>query len=208
MRRLILTLKEIGPELRCSPWVPPATIEAFLREKEEWILHQLERLPKAYDPYEGMPWLGERLPMRIEIDPSRKIPLMRLEGDFLLLLTAKRPDREELRELYEKFYRRHAPERLTPLVEAWSKKTGLVPTRVSYRKNRSLWGSCSARNALSLNTRLLTCPIPLQEYVVLHELCHIRQKNHSPAFWKLVGGWMPDWREHRKELRSYEIFLR
>ncbi|ADV46680.1 M48 family metallopeptidase [Nitratifractor salsuginis] len=196
-------------EVRCGPRTPLESIDEVLRAKEPWILKKLSEASPRFDYRKEFPWNGERLPLKISIEEGARRLTLRLDDseESALLSAPYEPGTEEIRSLYEAYYKLHAPRLLPPLVEKWSRRTGIVPAKVGYRKAKSRWGSCSSRNNLSLNTRLLLCPIELQEYVVLHELCHIRHKNHSAAFWALVERWMPDWKARRKALRSYEFHL-
>ena len=79
----------------------------------------------------------------------------------------------------------------------------LTFNRVSIRDTRSRWGSCSRKGNLNFNYRLLGLPIHLADYVIVHELCHLAEFNHSPAFWSLVSRAIPDHKERRRELRRY-----
>jgi predicted metal-dependent hydrolase len=105
------------------------------------------------------------------------------------------------------FYKEKAVEVLIPLVNEWSKKMQLFPTKLGFRKNKTRWGSCNGQNALSFNTQLLKLPIEVIVYVVIHELAHIKHKNHSSHFWKEVETFCPDFKTHKKRLRSFEKML-
>ena len=72
-----------------------------------------------------------------------------------------------------------------------------------FRDQRTRWGSCSSRGTLSFNWRLALAPLEVLDYVVVHELCHLREANHSPRFWRLVGERRPGWREQRAWLREH-----
>ncbi len=87
---------------------------------------------------------------------------------------------------------------ILPLVEKWSSIMMLTPTFVGFRKNRTRWGSCSGKNRLNFNTHLANMHPHFVEYVVVHELAHIKHKNHSKAFWAEVGKYLPDYKERQK----------
>ena len=87
---------------------------------------------------------------------------------------------------------------LPPKITFWSEKMGVVPTgfRVTTAKKR--YGSCSAKNSLCFSCFLMRCPPEAVELVVVHELCHIREKNHGPRFYALLAQYLPDYRERKK----------
>jgi predicted metal-dependent hydrolase len=93
---------------------------------------------------------------------------------------------------------------LTARVAHWSEVLAITPGRISIRNQRSRWGSCSEKGNLNFNFRLLFLPGHLVDYVVVHELCHCREFNHSPAFWGLVVSALPDYEDRITELRTYE----
>lgn len=80
-----------------------------------------------------------------------------------------------------------------------------VYTRVSVKNQKTRWGSCSRRGALSFNYRLAFLPEEIRDYVVVHELCHLGQFNHSPAFWKLVAETVPEYKRIRARLKALPI---
>lgn len=83
----------------------------------------------------------------------------------------------------------------------WSGQMGLSFNRMSVKDQRSLWGSCSRKGNLNFNWRLVLAPIEVLDYVVIHELAHLKEMNHSPRFWTIVRQWSPDYRSHRRWLR-------
>jgi predicted metal-dependent hydrolase len=93
------------------------------------------------------------------------------------------------------------PARLQELAAAH----GFTYARVCIKNNVSNWGSCSVRGNINLNLRLLTLPERLQDYVMLHELCHLKEMNHGPRFHALLETVCPGHRELEKELRTYRI---
>ncbi len=87
---------------------------------------------------------------------------------------------------------------IDPLVKKWAKIMEVDPKSVGYRYNKSRWGSCSGQNRLNFNTKLAMMPTEFVEYVVVHELSHIRHKNHSKEFWAEVERFLPDYKKRQK----------
>jgi predicted metal-dependent hydrolase len=101
-------------------------------------------------------------------------------------------------------YRREARRRLEASVRRESARLGLEGwRRITVRDQRTRWGSCSTSGQLSFNWRLVMPPPRVLDYVVIHELCHLRRRDHSPAFWRLLDEAMPDGREQRAWLRRH-----
>ena len=106
------------------------------------------------------------------------------------------PTQAELAALKEK-----ARQLLLPKVAFWSEKMGLVPTGVRITAARTRYGSCSGKNSLCFSCFLANAPEAAMDLVVVHELCHIRVKNHGPAFYALLEQTLPDWRARKQLLR-------
>jgi predicted metal-dependent hydrolase len=107
----------------------------------------------------------------------------------------------------KEIYKDKLPEIILPIVENYAKKMNLYPAKISFRFNKSRWGSCSYKNSISFNYYLAKLPIELIEYVVVHELAHIKHKNHGRDFWALVEKYLPDVKERRKNLRKFEKII-
>lgn len=93
-----------------------------------------------------------------------------------------------------------AREVLPPKIAYWSEQMGVAPTGFKVTAARKRYGSCSAKNSLCFSCFLMNCPQEAVELVVVHELCHIREKNHGPGFYALLERYLPDWRERKKLL--------
>ena len=83
----------------------------------------------------------------------------------------------------------------------------VTPEHISFRKSEKRWGSCSPTNRISLNYHLMKINISLIEYVVIHELCHIRYKNHSREFWSEVKKFLPDYRAKEEKIKGFEKLI-
>lgn len=106
------------------------------------------------------------------------------------------PTEEEIAALKER-----ARIELPPKIASWSEKMGVTPTGFKVTSAKKRYGSCSGKNSLCFSCYLMRCPEEAVDLVVVHELCHIREKNHGPGFYALLERYLPDYRERRKLLR-------
>lgn len=104
-------------------------------------------------------------------------------------------------------YKKYCSEEFLKAVEALSKVTRLTPNSVGVRKYRGRWGCCDAKNNLVFNYILFMLPPEVQRYVIIHELCHILCHNHSPAFWKLVSDYEPDYKKLKQRLATFGFLI-
>jgi predicted metal-dependent hydrolase len=123
----------------------------------------------------------------IAAERARQVPRLGLEASAV----SERDARSAAREL------------VTMLADEEADALGVSYTRIEIRDQRTRWGSCSSRGTLSFNWRLVLAPFDVLDYVVVHELCHLREPNHSPRFWRLVAERRPGWREQRAWLREH-----
>ena len=197
-----------------APWRSSlAKAREVLRENAEWVVRTLEGVKEklAQRPRlvtgTHLPLLDESL--RLDVRPQAQMDLfagtrqsrggVQRRGSVLRVDTASLNE-GELRGLLEGWYRREAAAHLAARIEHYAPQLGVRPSRVTIRGQRSRWGSCSGRGTVSLNWRLMMAPSALADYVVVHELCHLRHMNHSPQFWAMVGGVVPDHRQRRRRL--------
>ena len=101
--------------------------------------------------------------------------------------------------------RAQAKASLPPRLKELADEHGFTYNRVTIKNNISNWGSCSVRGNINLNLRLVTLPQALQDYVMLHELCHLKEMNHGPKFHALLESLCPNHRTLEKELRQYKL---
>jgi predicted metal-dependent hydrolase len=211
-RRLRIT---VGPRKPIQLVVPRRTtraeVDGLLRRNAGWIARkaawaeEVAARPGALGlDRPGVAWVaGEPLPI-VPTGGSRSAA--RLSGGRVLVGGPPAGAPAAL----ERWHRREARERLAAAVAREAGRLGLRPAGLSVRDQRTRWGSCSSRGALSFSWRLLVAPPEILDYVVVHELCHLRELNHSPAFWRLLDGARPGWRaqadwlsEHGLEIGAY-----
>ncbi len=131
--------------------------------------------------------------------------IMESHREWLAIERAKQRPRLRLdpRHISEIEARLAVRELVAMLIDEEAPAIGVEPARVQIRDQRSRWGSCSTRGTLSFNWRLVLAPFDVLDYVVVHELCHLREPNHSSRFWKLVEQRRPDWRAQRNWLHEH-----
>lgn len=190
-----------GLTVRAPRRMPLRQIEGFIAEKQQWIQAKQsaakERTTQAAaeSPQDGkpFPYGGDMLTLRLA-----NVPFAFRYGGTLLL-PASRP----LLSTLSAWLRDQAEERLLPRVRFWEQQTRSRVHGIHFSSARTRWGSMSSKGELRLNTALLLCPQSVADYVILHELAHLRQMNHSPVFWRQVEEWMPDYREKRAWLKQH-----
>ena len=213
-RAEIAVRPDLKVEFRAPYGLSPETIKEMVRRKAGWICKKLEsfeanKLPdqkKQYLEGEIYLFLGREYPLKIMALDSIKKPFTTLK-DSELMVTVPVKTSEGLSPLLLKkaiwdFYSERAEEEVSDILRDYSKKLGISPPpfKVKYQKRR--WGSCSADNVIRINFQLIMAPPEQLEYVVVHELCHIKEKNHSARFWRLVEKLMPAYAIHRRDLKK------
>lgn len=199
-RRYILRVKPDGT-LRVTIPRGGSRAEAleFLRRHVTWVARERarvrrERAPVVWSP--GSTILFDGVPHTIEVDPDAPRPTVRYAGrrvpvDSLL----------DVRACVEHDLRQLARERLIPRLYELAAQFGLKVERVTIRNQRSRWGSCSRSGAIALNFRLVQMPPAVRDYVLIHELMHLKQQNHGRRFWTLVEKACPTFRDAEGWLR-------
>ncbi len=124
------------------------------------------------------------------------------EDEFLYLGVRKKLEDFKIKNL-DTFYKKEILKYLPSLVDEYAKKMNLFPTSIKYRKNKRTWGSCNYKNGLNFNILLMKFPIEIMEYVIIHELAHIKYKNHSKDFWNLVYKYCTNYKEIEKEFKNF-----
>jgi hypothetical protein len=115
--------------------------------------------------------------------------------------------RTRSRKLYEtnkEAARAMVKERIEYFMNHYGVRHDISVGRIAIRNQKSRWGSCSKKGNLNFNYKLLFMPPQIRDYVIVHEICHIKEFNHRPSFWSLVAETVPDWRARRSDLRKIE----
>ncbi|MEY2660542.1 MAG: hypothetical protein RLZZ123_1714 [Pseudomonadota bacterium] len=208
-----------GIEVRAPRWVSVREIEAALHEKADWIVRKLaeaqvlhkRRLAQAIEWREGavFPYLGEPVTIRLGAAPGGgRAPLWRegAEGPAELCLGLPPQAQEaQVRDAVQAWLMRQARPYFSARLDHFAELAGVRWTGLGLSGARTRWGSASADGRIRLNWRLMHLRPALIDYVVLHELSHLKVMDHSPSFWDAVGQVMPDYDARRTELREHAL---
>ena len=200
-------------ELRAPVKCPAAAIDEFLDSRRDWIIGALRRLAggkaptsRRYVDGERHGYLGASLPLQLMEGRTRRVSVT---GDILSVRCRSPEDPDEVRKALEAFYRAEAlrllPERLRICRLRFPGVLEDPPLTV--RKMRAKWGSCSSHGEICLNTLLMEKPLEAIDFVITHELCHLRHFAHNKSFYRLMDRTMPDWRERERLLTRGDVTL-
>ena len=192
---------------------PPSAIERFLAGTRLWIFRQVDRLsarragiPPYWPHGPTLPFLGKDYPVGIEPCGQRGPSSVALH-DERLIVRVRQDTPETARRALRNWYMTQAQIHLEARTAFWAPRLSAAYRYVHVGNARSRWGSCSATGVLRYNYRLVMAPPEIVDYVVVHELAHTRQLNHSPRFWAIVAEHSPDYAAARIWLRTRGLFL-
>ncbi len=195
-----------------APWYVTANeIQSVVENKRKWIMNALEkysvspRRTKEYSEGETYQILGKSYVLSIYYQITNKAELKVDNGaiDIILPLDyAERDNTELIKKLIDKMYYMIAEKEVEVSMEKMRKLVGLAPEEYRIKKTKSLWGSCSSNRKITINQNLMMYSRKAIDYVVLHEICHLKYMNHSKKFWEMVATYMPDYKEAEKELKQ------
>jgi predicted metal-dependent hydrolase len=177
---------------------------AFLQRNIAWLERSADRLarrpllPNQWTPGTQIYWRGEL----VTIHEGTETAAIHFAEQIVLLKEGEKP-----REAIEHHIWRLAAKELPPVVAHYAKWHGLPVRRVTVRNQRSRWGSCSRRGVISLNWRILQAPPFVRDYLILHELMHLREMNHSRRFWAQVASVCPDYNVADRWLSQHSHLL-
>jgi predicted metal-dependent hydrolase len=194
-------------EVVAPPRARPRDIEQFVAAHRQWIdekrAHALRTgpAPEAFPPAAlSFQLTGEQFRLEAAGDEGRPRLSQRQQGLDKVLRIGGCTEPRGLRTTLRNWLMRAARERLEPRLSALAAATGVPYSKVSIRRQRSRWGSCSARGTISLNCCLLFQRREVVDYLIIHELMHVRNMNHSARFWQAVERHCADWRALDREL--------
>ncbi|WP_434521777.1 M48 family metallopeptidase [Halorubrum sp. AS12] len=181
--------------------VQPAEI---LRENAAWVVEKQrgfeqyrEEIPdRTFEAGEMFPLLGTE--RELVIEPARSHSIT----DTSIRLRKSTVEQSTVKQVLENVYRREARDHFAERADHYAEQMGVEYEKIEIRNQRTKWGSCSTTGTISLNWRLMMAPPEVVDYVVVHELAHLREKNHDNEFWSLVAEYDPAYETHAEWLNE------
>lgn len=211
-----------GLAVRAPKWVTLQAVDAALQAKSTWILRKLQeaaerksRLPTPIDWRDGvvLPYLGQ--PLTLRLDPEHRFGVAGGHANLcsewvrdgvpvsvLTLSLAHHATPAQIRDAAQAWLMRQARAHFVARLDHFAAVLGVRWTKLSLSQADTRWGSARLDGSIRLNWRLMHFSQPIIDYVVVHELSHLRVMNHSPQFWQTVSAVLPDYIERRKQLKA------
>ncbi|OYD07274.1 M48 family metallopeptidase [Paludifilum halophilum] len=204
-----------GVQVVAPQGTSPSQIDAILQKKAAWILHKQCELDEIQTPHrekefvsgEKFPYLGRKYRLKVHRkNDITKPSLVFRQGRF----TAEVPgsfsyakQRSHLRALFVQWYRSHAEKKIKQRLRLYTTKLGVTPSRLTIKEQQARWGSCTKNGTILINWKLILAPIHIVDYVLVHELTHLKHPNHSKVFWETLRSILPDYEKRKDWLRVH-----
>jgi hypothetical protein len=210
-RRLRISVRPGGVEVVAPLRARTADIAAFIEHHRAWIDARLEALQRILAAHPGSAQLRDGgtilyrgQPIRLRVRAGAR-PQVHETADVEVTVPRAVADADleaAVERLLTRWLRWSAQNDALLYVDRHGGRHDLWPAAVRVKEQKHLWGSCSAKGRVNLNWRLIIAPPAVFEYVVVHELCHLREAHHQAPFWRLVGEILPDFEQRRRWLRA------
>lgn len=205
---------EKGVQVSAPSWVGKAQIEEILKQKAHWIYKKLQliedmksqKAERKFISGEVFPLLGKDLNLEVLYKAGTKNTTVvpGVERLFVVLPSGLSDDKQEarIREALTGWFMEQAASIIRKRMDIYADRLNVKPAKLLLKSQKTRWGSCTRDNKININWKIVSAPLDIVDYLVVHELAHIRVKNHSKTYWELVESILPDYRERRKWLKA------
>lgn len=203
--RMAMTFVEGELNVRVPYGCTNREINEFILSNTDWINEQLVRLssrvglPVTFANGERIKLLGKELVIEYRVSDRYFEPF--IEDDKLVAAVREQGSEGNVKASVEAYIARLAEKEITESMRKMSALTGLSPQKVTIKSMTSRWGSCSSAGKIAVNYKVVQFPRECIEYVCIHELCHLKQMNHSEQFWAMVESYCPQWKKLRDMMK-------
>jgi len=209
-RSIGFLIDDRGLRVTAPKWVTLGQIESAVQEKSRWIARKLiewrehaqrrERLAVRWEQGGTVAHMGQ--PLTLSPEPHARG--VRLENDGTLRIgLPPGAGPTQMQDAVQAWLQKQARQLFAERLDHWSPQLGVRPSRWQLSSARTRWGSCTAEGAVRLNWRLIHFPLEIIDYVIVHELAHLRELNHGPRFWATVQSVLPEFEAARRQLKDF-----
>ena len=186
---------------------PNEVVERAVASRAKWIIEQLAEFKdvryqpaaREYVSGESFLYLGRTYALDLQVDPLvRRVKVDLVNQKLVVDTNSDEPD--IIKKALTAWYRKQAKIVLDEKVAYHAAKMGLSPAGMTVKDQKKRWGSCTKGNRLIFNYRAVMAPSNAIDYIVVHELCHLQEKGHTPRFWKMIASVLPDYEERKRWL--------
>lgn len=189
--------------VKAPRWLPQFEINRFINSKERWIEKTLGKFAQrsadsivhTFESGDQFYYLGQLYPLSLSEEYGSRVTFK--QGFY-----TKSASKSEVKSKLVKWYKTKAKELLEIRLMTYAQQNDFSFSKMRISSAKTRWGSCTGKNVVSLNWKLIMMPQEIMDYVIVHELCHTVHHNHSKNFWHLVESITPDWKSKRKWLRE------
>lgn len=190
----------------------PEHIQSLVRKKAHWVMKQIVwfdeivQMDSKKEHVNGESYLYLGRQYRLKIIRNHEKPQAKLIGKYLTVWlpedTSKNQENKLVKAAIWKWYKNQATKKIEEVIDLYSKKLGIQSPKYIIKNQYKRWGSCTSKNVLNFNFRIAMAPVALLQYIVAHEMVHIKHKDHSKEFWKQLQTIMPDYEDRKERLRK------
>ena len=202
--------------VRAPKYISIDQIDKTVLAKGKWIVQKLSLIQKVgYIPIkreylsgEEFMYMGRSYSLEVINDESNVKPEIKLnEGKLIISISHRNSEdmKEIIKNALEEWYRQKAKEMIENRVEYYNRHFKLKPKNIKIKDQKTRWGSCTFKNDLAFNYKLIMAPSDVLDYVVVHEMCHMEHKDHSKAYWRRVSSILPDYKDRKQWLREHGV---
>jgi predicted metal-dependent hydrolase len=212
-KTLAIQIEPVDKILVLSPiGLPEEIIKDKVKSKSKWIIKKLlDFKDMGYLPFnrefvngEAFMYLGRSYSLQLLLDKNLQRPKVKLI-DGKLTITTPTKEQPVLKKAMEKWYRREAKKIILKRLEFYKPKFSIEPRIIKIKEQKKRWGSCTSKGDLLFNWRTVMATSPVIDYIIVHEMSHLANRNHSLQFWKQVETILPNYKVRKKWLRDYGI---
>ena len=208
-----ITVDKYGVIVRMPNTKTVSQAKQMIADKAQWIfkkqLYYKKQKPEAtqvtFAKDSTIPYQGRNYKIKVIYNKTQKVMVLRNTIQFYI--PQKRHTKSQIKSMYQEWLKSKAETYFAKLIKKYSDRIGVKPRKIIIKNLKDRWGSTTQKGEINLNSNLMKAPIPVISYVILHEVCHLKIKEHSHHFWDMVSRYMPNYDEQKRWLELNNVIV-